>query len=81
MKTEIAWKVDKRVLRCFVHLERKDGNCLIKRVMNTSVDGRAPRGRSRFCWMEGVKSPFSKRVSNVDIVRVHVKNCNKCKGI
>ena len=54
---ELAARVDINVLRWFGHVERMDNERLLKEVMNAKVDGRSARGRPRFGWMVGVKSP------------------------
>ena len=57
VRRELAARVDVNVLRWFGHVERMDNERLLKKVMNAEVDGRSARGRPRFGWMDGVKSP------------------------
>ena len=40
---------------------RMDNERLLKKVMNTTVDGRSARGRPRFVWMDGVKRALNDR--------------------
>lgn len=56
--TAIAWRVDKSVLKWFSHMEIIDENSLTNRLMSASFDCRAPRGRPRFCWMDGGQEHF-----------------------
>ena len=42
-------------------MERIDNERLLIKVMNAKVDGRSARGRPRFGWMDGVKSPLNDR--------------------
>ena len=53
VRSELAARVDMNVLRWFGHVERMDNERLLKKVMNTKVDGRSARGRpSLGGWME-----------------------------
>ena len=55
MRRELAARVDMNVLRWFGHVERMDNERLLKKVINTKVDGRSARGRPRFGYIDGVK--------------------------
>ena len=52
VRRELATKVNMNVLRWFGHVERMDNERLLKKVMNTSVDGRSARGRPRVGWTD-----------------------------
>ena len=52
---DLAGRVDRCVLRWFGHVERMNEERMAKRVMNSSMSGRRPRGRPKFAWMNGVK--------------------------
>ena len=57
VRGELAARVNMNVLRCFGHVEGMNNERLLKKVMNAKVVGRSARGRPRFGWMNGVKSP------------------------
>ena len=59
-------------------MERMDGGCLTKRVMEA---GRAQRGRRRIGWMEGVKSALSARGVSVEAARVRAKDRGEWRAI
>ena len=81
VRTEMAGRVEKSILRWFGHVERMNENCLTKRVSNASVDGRAPRGRPRFGWMDGVKIALNKRGMRVEEARVRAGNRDAWRAI
>ena len=62
-------------------MERMDGGCLAKRVMEAGVDGRARRGRRRIGWMEGVKSVLSTRGVSVEAARVRARDRGEWRAI
>ena len=78
---DLACRVDRNVLRWFGHMERMDGGCLTKRVMEAGVDGRAWRGRRRTSWMHGVKSALSTRGLSVEAARVRARDRDEWRAI
>ena len=65
VRRELAARVDMNVLRWFGHVERMDGERLLKKVMNAKVGGRSARGRPRFGWTDGVKRALNDRGMDV----------------
>ena len=59
------------VLRWFSHVERMDNDQLLKKVMNTKVDGRSARGKPRFGWMDRIKRALNDR-------RMDVREASEC---
>lgn len=49
----------------------------MKRMMNERVDGRTPRKRPKFGWMNGIKRVLSERRLNMKSMGVHVRNRNE----
>ena len=54
-RNELAERVDRNVLRWFGHVERMDNDRLLKRVMNTDVEGERKAMVWMDGWMDGVK--------------------------
>ena len=49
------------VLRWFGHVERMEGERLVKKIYRAEVEGNRRRGRPRRRWMDAVKGCLSKR--------------------
>ena len=81
VRRELAARVDLNVLRWFSHVERKDNERLLKKVMNAKVDGRSARGRPRFGWMDGVKRVMNDRRMDVREASEHARNRNEWRTI
>jgi len=67
---DLAGRVDRCVLRWFGHVERMNEERMVKRVMNSSMSGRRPRGRPKFAWMNGVKRAVNARGMSIEDARV-----------
>ena len=65
MRKNLATRVDSNVLRWFGHVERMDGERLLKRLIEARVEGRSARGRPKFGWKDGVKRAVEDRGLNV----------------
>lgn len=76
MNVELAGRSDERVLRWFGHMERMDDERLVKKVMNSRMNGSRPRGRPRYGWMDGVKRALSDRGVSVEDARVRARDRN-----
>lgn len=50
----IGYRVDRSILRWFGLMNRIGAISRTRKVMNDSIDGRAPGRRPRFGWMNGV---------------------------
>ena len=74
VEIDLARRVDMSVLRWFGHVERMDNECLLKRVMNASVNGRGARGRPRLGWMDGVKRALGERDMDVREARERARD-------
>ena len=66
VERELSDRVDQSVLRWFGHVERMDEERLVKRVMNSDVEGNRPRGRPRFGWADGVRKALRGRGMTVE---------------
>ena len=80
VRRELAARVDMNVLRWFGHVERMDNERLLKKVMNTKVDGRSARGRPRFGWMDGVKRVLNDRRMDMREASEHARNRNEWRS-
>ena len=69
------------VLRWFGHVERMENERLLKKVVNTKVDGRSARGRPRFGWMNGVKRALNDRRMDVREASEIARNRNEWQTI
>ena len=81
VRRELAARVDMNVSRWFGHEERMDNERLLKKVMNSKVDGSA-RGkpRPRLGWMDGVERALNDGrmdVRDVREAREHARNRNE----
>ena len=79
--SELASRVDQRVLRWFGNVERMDEGRLARRVMMADVSGGRGRGRSRFGWMEGVKVALSNRGMTVEAARRCARDRNEWRAL
>ena len=71
VRRDLAARVGMNVLRWFGHVERMDNERLLKKVINTKVDGRSARGRTRLWWMDGVKRALNDR-------RMAIREASEC---
>ena len=78
VRRELAARVDMNVLRWFGHVERTDNERLLKKVVNTKVDGRSFRGRPRFGSMDGVKRDLNYRRMDMREASECARNRNDC---
>ena len=65
IKSELASRVDQRILRWFWHVWRMDEYHMTRRVLIAEVTGERIWGRPRFGWMDGVKVTFGSRGMSV----------------
>ena len=59
--SDLSGRVEKCMLRWFGHVERVDGESMVKRVYDSGVEGRWGRGIPYRGWMDRVKLPLSER--------------------
>ena len=76
MEVELASRVNTNVLRWFGHVERMEDERLLKKVMNSRVDGRVIRGRPRLGWMDGVRRALQERGMDVREAKERARNRN-----
>ena len=57
IERELASRADKRVLRLFGHVKRKDEYRMARMVSMAEISGERVRGRPRLGWMDSVKVP------------------------
>ena len=69
IERELANRVDQRVLRWFVHVERMDDYRMVRRVLMAEVSGGRIRGRQRLGWMDGEKVALGNRGMTVEAAR------------
>ena len=69
MKRELASRVDQRVLRWVVHVNRMDEYRVARWVSMAEVSGVRVRCRQRLYWMNGVKGAFGSREMTVKASR------------
>ena len=81
VRRELAAIVDMNVLRWFGHVEGRDNERLLKKVMNAKVDGRSARGRPRFGWMDGVKRALNDRRMDMREASELARNRNEWRMI
>ena len=58
---DLAGRADQSMLRWFGHVERMEGDKLVKKVVRSRVGGVNLRGRPRIGWLESVKKAAEKR--------------------
>ena len=81
MRRELAARVDMNVLRWFSHVERMDAEWLLKKVLNTKVDGRSARGSPSFGWMDGVKRALNDRRMDIGEASERARSRNEWRMI
>ena len=74
IETELASRVDQRVLRWFRHVERIDEYYMARRVLMADVGGGWLRGRPMLGWMDGVKMALGSRGMMVEAERQCTKD-------
>jgi len=62
----LSERVDQKVLRWFGHMERMEGERLVKRVWIANASGVRPRGRPKIRWMDGVERALDVRGVTVE---------------
>ena len=69
IETELASRVDQRILRWFGHVERMDENHIARRVLIAEVSGGQVQRRPGLPWMDGVKVTLGNRGMTVEAAR------------
>ena len=69
------------VLRWFRHVERMEGERLVKKIFRAEVEGNRRRGRPRRRWMDGVKSCLSERGLSIPEAKECVKDMREWRRI
>jgi len=73
--------MDQGVLRWFGHVERMDGDRLVRKVYESEMSGPRCRGRPRKSWMDGVKNVLSKRGLNIQDAKDCVQDRREWRSI
>ena len=81
IEKDLAARVDMNVLRWYGHVERMDGERMVKRVVNSSAEGRNTRGRQRIGWMDGVKKALNDRGMVLTEASERARNRNEWRMI
>ena len=81
IEKDLAARVDMNVLRWYGHVERMDGERMVKRVVNSSAEGRNTRGRQRIGWMDGVKKALNDRGMDLTEASERARNRNEWRMI
>ena len=61
LQRSLSERGEAAVLRWFGHVERMEGERLVKKIYQAEVEGNRRRGRPRRRWMDGVKGCLSER--------------------
>ena len=69
IETELASRVDQRILRWFGHVERMDEYHIARRVLMAEVSGGQVQGRLGLPWMDDVKVTLGNRGMTVEAAR------------
>ena len=81
IERELASRADQRVLRWFVHVERKNEYRMARRVLMDEVSGGRVRGRPRLGWMDGVKVSIGNRGMTVEAARQCAKDRKEWRAL
>ena len=81
IERELASRVDQKVLRRFVHVEKMDEYRMARRVLMTEVSGRRVRGRPRLGWMNGVKVALGNRGMTVEAAQQCAKDRKEWRAL
>ena len=74
VRMNLSARVDANVLRWFGHVERMDGERLLKRLIEARVNGRCVKGKPRFGWKDGVRKALEVRGLNLMDARERARN-------
>ena len=69
------------VLRWFGHVERMEGERLVKKIYRAEAEGNRRRGRPRRRWMDGVKGCLSERGLSIPEAEECVKDRREWRRI
>jgi len=69
------------VLRLFGHVERMEGERLVRRVYDSDARGMRGRGRPRKCWIDGTKEVMRRKGLDIQEARVCVQDRNEWRSI
>ena len=78
---ELADRAEQGVLRWFGHMERMDGERLVKKINGSDARGVRLRGRPRMGWMDGVKRALDARGMSVEQGRVVARDRDEWKAV
>ena len=68
-------------MRWFGHVERLEGEILVKKIYEAEVEGNRRRGRPRRRWMDGVKGCLSERRLSIPEAKECVKDRREWRRI
>ena len=71
IEKELASRADRRVLRWFGHVERKDEYRMARTVLISDANAGLVRGRPRLGWIDGVKVALGNRNDGGGCVTMH----------
>merc|ERR1712090_13213 len=77
----VGERMDQGVLRWFGHVERMEGERLVRRVYDSDARGMRGRGRPRKCWIDGTKEVLSRKGLGIQEARVCVQDRNEWRSI
>ena len=74
VERKLSSRVDQRVLGWFGHMERMEEKRMIKRAMNSDIEGTRLRGRPKLGWMDGVARALRERGMSVEQGRENARD-------
>ena len=77
----VGERMDQGVLRWFGHVERMEGERLVRRVYDSDARGMRGRGRPRKCWIDGTKEVMRRKGLDIQEARVCVQDRNEWRSI
>ena len=81
IEMELASRADRRVMKCFGHVERMDDYCIARRVLMAEVSGGRVQGKPRLGWMNGVKVALGNRGMMVEAARQCAKDRKEWRAL
>merc|ERR1712237_41620 len=77
----VCERMDQGVLRWFGHVERMEGERLVRRVYDSDARGMRGRGRPRKCRIDGTKEVMRRKGLVIQEARVCVQDRNEWRSI
>ena len=74
VKEKMSKRVDRKVLKCFGHVERMGNERLTKNVYKSEVLGERVVGRPCFRWIDGIKDACEERKIGLTAARWKFRN-------